>query len=106
MTDISKLDIDNLTYAEFEEHIPDFFAAYEGHVSTNPRFAKFLAANPDCAALFRDFEEIASAAKALFDRTEEPSDSVWDKIRKGMNTPAIDTPAIDTPEASPASRTI
>jgi hypothetical protein len=46
----------------------------------DPRFAKFLAANPDCAALVKDLETIAAHAKSLFEPVDEPSDKVWTGI--------------------------
>ena len=71
---------DNMTPAEFEARLPDLFATGEGKVSGDPRFTKFLAANPDCAALVSDLETIAAHAKSLFAPLDEPSDSVWDNI--------------------------
>ena len=79
MTDFGKLNFDNLTPAEFEQYLPDLFQS-GGKLSEDPRLAKFLAANPDCAALVRDLETIAETAKSLFEPTHEPSDSVWSNI--------------------------
>ena len=81
------VDFDNLTPAEFENYLPEFFADGRGSVSTDPRLQKFLSENPDCAALVRDLETIAETARSLFDPVEEPSDKVWaniqDKLRQG-----------------------
>ena len=81
MKDISKPDFDSMTAAEFEHRLPELFASSEGgKVSEDPRFAKFLQANPDCAALVRDLETIAETAKSLFEPEQEPSDTVWSNI--------------------------
>jgi hypothetical protein len=81
------IDFDNLKPEEFEKYLPDLFAAGEGKVSQDPRLQKFLARNPDCAALVNDLETIAETARSLFEPVEEPSDKVWaniqDKLRKG-----------------------
>ena len=38
---------DNMTVSEFKERLPDLFDIGHGKVSTDPRFANFLKANPD-----------------------------------------------------------
>ena len=79
---MSELNYENLTVAEFEEHLPELFASADGKISEDPRLASFLAANPDAAGLVRDLEAIAQAAKSLFEpeAEAEPSDSVWSNI--------------------------
>ena len=79
MNDIANIDFNNLTQAEFEQHLPDLFLA-GGKVSEDPRLQKFLAAHPDCAALVRDLETIAETARSLFEPTHDPSDAVWSNI--------------------------
>jgi hypothetical protein len=80
VTDISRLDFDTMTTAEFEQYLPELFGGSEGgKVSENPRLRKFLDKNPDCAALVRDLETIAETAKGLFE-PQEPSDALWSKI--------------------------
>ena len=74
---------DTMTPAEFEQYLPDLFAA--GTVSTDPRLQNFLTRNPDCAALVRDLEAIASAAMNLFP-VQEPSDTLWSKIAAELGT--------------------
>jgi hypothetical protein len=70
-----------MTVAEFEQYLPELFASGEtGRLSEDPRLARFLAANPNCAALVRDLETIAETAKGLFASEQEPSDSVWSNI--------------------------
>ena len=85
MTDLAHIDIDNMTTAQFEEYLPDLFAAGEGKITEDPRFARFLAANPDCAALVRDLETIAEHAKSLFEPFDEPSDTVWEKLASKLS---------------------
>ena len=81
MSNLSKLDFDSMTPAEFERYLPELFASGEGgRVSEDPRLAKFLKANPDCEALVRDLETIAETAKSLFEPDQDPSDSVWSNI--------------------------
>ena len=81
MSDLSNVNFENMTQEQFEDYLPDLFAAAgRGKVSEDPRFTKFLSENPDCAALVRDLESIAEHAKSLFEPTEDPSDSVWSNI--------------------------
>ena len=90
MSDLTNVNFDTMTVAEFEEYLPDLFATGGGKVSEDPRFAKFLEANPDCAALVRDLETIAEHAQSLFEPVHEPSDSVWsniaDKLKSGIGS--------------------
>jgi hypothetical protein len=97
VSDLTNVDFDNMTAAQFEDYLPDLFASGDGNVTDDPRFATFLAKNPDCAALVRDLETIAEYAKSLFEPTEEPSDSVWSGIAsklkaepQELNEPASD----------------
>jgi len=86
VSNLSKLDFDSMTVAEFEKYLPELFASGEsGRLSEDPRLSRFLAANPDCAALVRDLETIAETAKSLLTPDEnEPSDEVWDNIAKKL----------------------
>ena len=94
MSDLSKLDFDSMTAAEFEQYLPELFASGEsGRLSEDPRLARFLAANPDCAALVRDLETIAETAKSLFVSEEEPSDSVWSNIANKLKQQTDDNDA-------------
>jgi len=81
MTLPGKIDYDNLKPEEFEHILPDLFAAGDGKVSQDPRLQKFLAANPDCAALVSDLETIAETARGLFEPVDDPSDRVWQNIQ-------------------------
>ena len=89
MSDLANINFDSMTPAEFEQHLPDLFLA-GGKVSEDPRLARFLAANPDCAALVRDLETIAETAKSLFEPTHEPSDAVWSNIASKLKEESTD----------------
>ena len=85
MSDLSKLDFDSMTVAEFEQNLPELFASGESaRLSEDPRLANFLAANPNCPALVRDLETIAETAKNLLVPDQEPSDEVWSNIAKKL----------------------
>jgi hypothetical protein len=88
MKDMSQANFDNMTTAEFEEYLPELFAEGGGKVSTDPRFATFLAANPVCAELVHDLETIAETARSLFEpeAEAEPSDDVWKGIASKLKT--------------------
>ena len=80
MSDLNGVNFDTMTPAEFEAVLPELFSAgSSGKVSEDPRLAKFLERNPDCAALVHDLETIAEHARGLFP-VHEPSDDVWQKI--------------------------
>jgi hypothetical protein len=92
MNDLPKLDFDSMTPAEFEQYLPELFASSDGGmVSRNPRLKKFLAANPDCAALVSDLETIAETARSLFQPDQEPSDALWSKIADKLQHDPGDT---------------
>ncbi len=84
MTSFGNIDFDALKPEEFEHILPDLFACADGKVSQDPRLKKFLAANPDCAALVCDLETIAETARSLFEPVEDPSDQVWQKIQSKL----------------------
>lgn len=86
MSDLSTLDFNNMTPASFEEHLPELFASADGKLSEDARLTDFFTANPDCAALVRDFEIIAETAKSLFEPTHEPSDAVWSNIASKLQS--------------------
>jgi hypothetical protein len=75
------IDFDTLKPEEFENYLPELFATGNGKVSQDPRLQKFLARNPDCAALVRDLETIAETARSLFEPVADPSDKVWANIQ-------------------------
>jgi hypothetical protein len=93
---------DNMSVTEFEERLPDLVQSGQGKMTEDARFANFFAKNPDCAALVRDLEAIADAAKDLFPTEEEQgeeeldaNDPMWKKIKDNMN---ITQGALDEPE--------
>lgn len=85
---MTEINFDTMTQAEFEHHLPEFFAA-GGRVSSDPRLQRFLAENPDCAALVRDLETIADHARSLFEPVGDPSDNVWANIQKKLQDDPI-----------------
>ncbi len=96
MKDLATANLDNMTTAEFEEYLPELFESSGGSISSDPRFANFFAAHPDCAALVRDLETIAEQARSLFapsgeDSGPEPSDAVWSNIASKLK----DTPPVE-----------
>ncbi len=80
----SNIDFDSMKPEEFENVLPDLFANGNGKVSQDPRLQKFLAQNPDCAALVRDLETIAETARSLFEPVGDPSDKVWKNIQSKL----------------------
>ncbi len=89
MNEITSINFDALTPAEFEQYLPELFLA-GGKLSEDPRLAKFLAANPDCGALVRDLETIAETAKSLFLPSHDPSDAVWSNIASKLQEESSD----------------
>jgi hypothetical protein len=90
-------DFDTMTPADFEHYLPSFFEnSSNGKVSSDPRLQKFLAGNPDCAALVRDLEAIAEQARSLFTIDEEPGDQLWSKIQTQMDAESSSTPKPET----------
>ncbi len=88
MTEPFNIDFDTMKPEEFENYLPDLFATGDGKVSQDPRLQKFLAENPDCAALVRDLETIAETARSLFEPVEDPSDAVWSNIQSKLREEA------------------
>jgi hypothetical protein len=99
MSDLTNMNFDNMTAAQFEDYLPDLMASSEGSLSEDPRLTTFLAANPDAAGLVRDLEAIAAAARKLFepDADTDPSDSVWSNIASKLKVEAADR---DEPSAA------
>lgn len=90
------LDPESMTVQDFQEYLPELFEAGHGRISEDPRYSKFLSANPTCAELVRDLEYIAKAARQLLDPVveEEPSDAVWNSIQNKLKLAASsDEPA-------------
>ena len=97
MTLPADIDFDTLRPEEFEMYLPDLFATGNGKVSQDPRLKKFLAENPDCAALVSDLETIAEHARSLFEPVGDPSDKVWENIQSKLQQ-ETDTDLLGGPE--------
>jgi predicted anti-sigma-YlaC factor YlaD len=73
-----------LSCAEFQEQLPDLFAAGGKASIDDPQIAEHLKSCENCSALVRDLQYIADQAKQLLQPTHEPSDDVWKKIQEGL----------------------
>jgi len=89
MTLPAHIDFDTMKPEEFENYLPDLFASDNGKVSQDPRLQKFLAGNPDCAALVSDLEAIAEHARSLFEPVGDPSDKVWANIQTKLREESV-----------------
>ena len=88
MSEPGEINFDTLRPEEFEQYLPELFATGDGKVSQDPRLQKFLARNPDCAALVNDLETIAETARSLFEPVDDPSDQVWTNIQDKLRAEA------------------
>jgi len=70
--------------ADFQEKLPEMFASGADSLSGDPTLLEHLKTCENCSALVRDLQYIADQARQLLEPTHEPSDSLWDKIRKEM----------------------
>jgi hypothetical protein len=84
MSEPGGINFDDLKPEEFEQYLPELFATGDGKVSQDPRLQKFLARNPDCAALVSDLETIAETARSLFEPVADPSEKVWTNIQSKL----------------------
>jgi hypothetical protein len=84
MSEPGGINFDDLKPEEFEQYLPELFATGDGKVSQDPRLQKFLARNPDCAALVSDLETIAETARSLFEPVADPSEKVWANIQSKL----------------------
>jgi hypothetical protein len=100
MTLPANINFDTLRPEEFELYLPDLFATGNGKVSQDPRLTKFLAENPDCAALVSDLETIAEHARSLFEPVGDPSDKVWENIQSKLQLES-DADLLGGPEVIP-----
>lgn len=73
-----------LSCAEFQEHLPDLFAAGSEGLTDDPTMLEHLKTCENCSALVRDLQYIADQARQLLEPTHEPSDDVWKKIQEGL----------------------
>ncbi len=78
---------DPMSCAEFQEKLPELFAAGENQVTEDSLLREHLSTCDNCSALVRDLQYIAEQASQLLRPVEEePSDSVWEKIQKGIDS--------------------
>lgn len=75
-----------LSCAEFQEQLPDLFAAGGNGIPEDPCLAAHLKTCENCSALVRDLQYIADQASLLLQPTHEPSDNVWKKIQEGLDS--------------------
>ena len=90
MSEPRGINFDDLKPEEFEQYLPELFATGDGKVSQDPRLQKFLARNPDCAALVCDLETIAETARSLL--VGDPSDKVWSNIQSKLREESVFAP--------------
>ena len=82
-----------LTCADFQEQLPDLFAAGGNGVPEDPDLLEHLKTCEKCSALVSDLQYIADQASLLLQPTHEPSDNVWKKIQESL---ASDNPSYVT----------
>ncbi len=76
----------NLTCAEFQEHLPDLFAAGGNGLPEDGDRRDHLKTCENCSALVRDLQYIADQASLLLQPTHEPSDNVWKRIQAEIDS--------------------
>jgi hypothetical protein len=76
----------HLTCAEFQEQLPELFAAGGNGIPEDPDLREHLKTCENCAALVRDLQYIADQASLLLQPTHEPSDNVWKRIQAEMDS--------------------
>ena len=74
-----------ISCAEFQEQLPDLFAAGSHGVPEDPALVEHLKTCEQFSALVRDLQYIADQASLLLQPTHEPSDNVWKKIQAGID---------------------
>jgi hypothetical protein len=75
---------DPLSCADFQQQLPDLFAAGSDGITDDPTLLEHLKTCENCSALVRDLQYIADQARQLLEPTHEPSDNVWEKIQKSL----------------------
>lgn len=75
---------DPLSCADFQQQLPDLFAAGADGITDDPTLLEHLKTCENCSALVRDLQYIADQARQLLEPTHEPSDNVWEKIQKSL----------------------
>jgi hypothetical protein len=74
----------SLSCAEFQEQLPELFAAGADGIFDDPALVEHLKTCENCSALVRDLQYIADQARQLLQPTHEPSDNVWKKIQDSL----------------------
>lgn len=78
---------DPMSCAEFQEKLPELFAAGENRFTEDSPLQEHLSTCENCSALVRDLQYIAEQASLLLRPLEEdPSDSVWERIQQGIDS--------------------
>ncbi|HMH15966.1 MAG TPA: hypothetical protein VK578_22900 [Edaphobacter sp.] len=80
-----------LTCADFQEQLPDLFAAGGNGVPEDPDLREHLKTCETCSALVRDLQYIADQASLLLQPTHEPSDNVWKRIQAEIDSEHTDS---------------
>jgi hypothetical protein len=75
-----------LTCADFQDQLPDLFAAGGNGVPEDPDLKEHLRTCENCSALVRDLQYIADQASLLLQPTHDPSDNVWKRIQAEIDS--------------------
>jgi hypothetical protein len=75
-----------LTCADFQEQLPDLFAANGNGVPEDPDLKEHLKTCENCSALVRDLQYIADQASLLLQPTHDPCDNVWKRIQAEIDS--------------------
>jgi hypothetical protein len=79
--------IPSISCAEFQEKLPDLFAAGSAGIPEDPTLQNHLDTCENCSALVRDLQYIADAAAGILNSAQEtPSDMVWSKIQTQLES--------------------
>jgi len=75
--------------AEFQKHLPELLEDENPNLSADPH----IIGCANCAALVRDLEAIAQAARELLP-TYEPSPDLWNQIQSAMKSDLPENPPL------------
>ena len=85
----------SMTCAEFQEQLPEFLAAGTSPITDHPHLQHCA----NCAALVRDLEYIAEAARQLMP-AHDPSPDVWSQIQSTLARESVLAEPILEPDTS------